>query len=69
MFSKYSNSKKKVNEIPNKELTKVSIIIPCKNEEKNIDYVFNSIPDMDNEIEVLFGNDNSTDNTKKKFMI
>ena len=58
--------RKKINEIPNKELIKVSIVIPCKNEEKNIDYVFNSIPDMDNKIEVLFGNDNSTDNTKKK---
>ena len=43
---------------------KISIIVPCKNEENNISVVVNSIEKIGKETEVLFGNDNSSDNTK-----
>lgn len=42
---------------------KISIIVPCKNEEKNIEQVVNSIPLVGKKIQVLFGDDKSTDNT------
>lgn len=56
--------RKKINTVSKKNSMKISIIIPCKNEEKNIRYVFDTIPNLKNKIEILFGNDNSTDNTK-----
>ncbi|MDC3091613.1 glycosyltransferase family 2 protein [Rickettsiales bacterium] len=43
---------------------KISIIVPCKNEEKNITNVFNSMMKYGKETEVLFGDDKSSDNTK-----
>ena len=43
---------------------KISIIVPCKNEEKNITNVFNSMRKYGKETEVLFGDDKSSDNTK-----
>jgi len=49
----------------------VSIIVPCKNEENNIKTVLDSIEKIGKKTEVLFGNDNSEDNTEgeiKKFI-
>ena len=45
---------------------KISIIVPCKDEEKNISIVANSIKKIGKNTEVLFGNDASQDNTKMK---
>ena len=42
---------------------KISIIVPCKNEEKNIQQIVNSIPLAGKKVQVLFGDDKSTDNT------
>ena len=46
----------------------VSIIVPCKNEEKNIKNVYNSLRKFGKNTEVLFGDDKSTDNTKKEIL-
>ena len=49
----------------------VSIIVPCKNEENNVKLVVNSLEKIGKKTEVLFGNDNSNDNTEgeiKKFI-
>jgi len=49
----------------------VSIIVPCKNEENNIKLVVDSLEKIGKKTEVLFGNDNSDDNTEgeiKKFI-
>tara|TARA_Y100000590_G_C15707033_1_gene1009008 strand:+ start:233 stop:1654 length:1422 start_codon:yes stop_codon:yes gene_type:complete len=45
---------------------KISIIIPCKNEELNIKKVVESIPKMGKKVQVLFGDDKSTDNTRNE---
>ena len=42
----------------------VSIIVPCKNEENNIESVVNSLQPIGKKTEVLFGNDKSEDNTE-----
>lgn len=42
----------------------VSIIVPCKNEENNIESVVNSLQPIGKKTEVLFGNDQSVDNTE-----
>ena len=42
----------------------ISIIVPCKDEEKNISIVASSIKKIGKNTEVLFGNDASQDNTK-----
>ena len=50
-------------------MIKLSIIIPCYNEEKNISLIlerFNKII-IRNDIEVLFVNNGSTDNSEKIF--
>ena len=44
----------------------VSIIVPCKNEENNIKTVAKSIKKIGKKTEVLFGNDNSDDNTENE---
>ena len=44
----------------------LSIIVPCKNEEKNIKSVINSIPKICKKTQILFGDDKSTDNTLKE---
>ena len=43
---------------------KVSIIVPCKNEEKNIPLFKNQLTDQNENYEFLFGDDNSSDHTK-----
>ena len=45
---------------------KISIIVPCKNEEKNIASVFESMKKYGKETEVLFGDDKSSDKTKEE---
>ena len=50
---------------------KISIIVPCKNEEKNIQKIVESIPKVGKKIQILFGDDKSEDNTLheiKKFL-
>ncbi len=46
----------------------ISIIVPCKNEEKNIKNVYNSLRKFGKDTEVLFGDDKSTDNTKNEIL-
>ena len=49
----------------------ISIIVPCKNEENNVELVVNSLEKIGKKTEVLFGDDKSDDNTKgeiKKFI-
>ena len=49
----------------------ISIIVPCKNEENNVELVVNSLEKDWKKTEVLFGDDKSDDNTKgeiKKFI-
>lgn len=43
--------------------SKISVIIPCKDEERNIKLIANSICNLGKETEFLFGDDNSTDKT------
>ena len=43
---------------------KVSIIVPCKNEEKNIPLFKNQLTNQNENYEFLFGDDNSSDHTK-----
>ncbi len=45
------------------ENLKTSIIVPCKNEEKNINAIVKSIKRIGSSTEILFGDDNSSDNT------
>ena len=54
----------KIKKYPKIENLKVSIIVPCKNEEKNIKLVAESLSKIGRETEVLFGDDKSNDNTK-----
>lgn len=44
--------------------TSISFVIPCKNEEKNIRLFKSIVKEHDNNVEFLFGDDNSEDNTK-----
>lgn len=44
----------------------VSVIVPCKNEEDNIDGLVKRIPKMGLETEIIFIDDKSTDSTAKK---
>ena len=44
--------------------TSISIIVPCKNEEKNIRLFQKVVTQFDNNVEFLFGDDNSEDKTK-----
>lgn len=46
----------------------VSVIIPCKNEEKNIEGCLEEIPDFQAATEVIFCDDQSTDNTKEEIL-
>ncbi len=54
---------KKINTKINKENQKISFIIPCKNEEKNIPLFKKHIKELNGEYEFLFGDDISTDKT------
>ena len=50
---------------------KISIIVPCKNEERNIQKIVESIPKVGKKIQILFGDDKSEDKTLheiKKFL-
>lgn len=44
--------------------TSISIVVPCKNEEKNIRLFQNVVTQFDDNVEFLFGDDNSEDKTK-----
>jgi len=44
--------------------TSISIVVPCKNEEKNIRLFKNVVTQFDDNVEFLFGDDNSEDKTK-----
>ena len=54
--------KKIITKKPNSE-NKISVIIPCKNEEKNIKLIANNICNLGKETEFLFGDDKSSDKT------
>ena len=54
--------KKKI--IHKKENNNISVIIPCKNEEKNIQAIASGLINLGKETEYLFGDDKSTDGTK-----
>tara|TARA_B100000989_G_scaffold296588_1_gene280174 strand:+ start:212 stop:1462 length:1251 start_codon:yes stop_codon:yes gene_type:complete len=51
-----------------KKNTKISIIVPCKNEEGNIQEIYSSFKNLDMNLEIIFGDDKSTDNTKNKIL-
>ena len=55
--------KKKQKKIELIENKKISFIIPCKNEEGNIKLFYDKIANFSFNIEFLFGDDNSSDNT------
>ena len=44
----------------------VTVVVPCKNEEDNIDGLVKRIPDMGKGTEIIFVNDKSTDKTTDK---
>ncbi len=46
--------------------TSISIVVPCKNEEKNIRLFQNVVTQFDDNVEFLFGDDNSEDKTKNE---
>tara|TARA_B100001057_G_scaffold144782_1_gene144702 strand:+ start:395 stop:1822 length:1428 start_codon:yes stop_codon:yes gene_type:complete len=54
--------KKKIKKKENKE-NKISVIIPCKDEEKNIEIIKNNFFNLGGKTEILFGDDKSTDKT------
>ena len=54
--------KKKI--IHKKDKNNISVIIPCKNEEKNIQAIASKLINLGKETEYLFGDDKSTDSTK-----
>ena len=52
-------------------MNKLSIVIPCYNEEKNINPLFEKIEellDIDRNLEIIIVNNGSTDNTKKNII-
>lgn len=51
-----------------KKNTSISIIVPCKNEEKNIILFENIVNQFDSNVEFLFGDDNSEDKTKDEIL-
>ena len=55
--------KKKVITKKSNSENKISVIIPCKNEEKNIKLIANNICNLGKETEFLFGDDKSSDKT------
>ena len=65
MYFKYHNLKK-INTKSINLKNKVSFIIPCKNEEKNIPLFETRINNLSEDNEFLFGDDNSTDQTKNE---
>ena len=58
--------KKTAKDFQDNEKLKVSFIIPCKNEEKNIKFFSKEIRKIDPYNEFLFGDDNSTDKTQEE---
>ncbi len=44
----------------------VSIVVPCKNEEENIEDIVKRVPEMGNGTEIVFVDDKSTDTTAQK---
>ena len=52
----------------NKNQEVFSFIIPCKNEEKNISLFSEKLPKNNKNYEFIFGDDNSSDNTKKEII-
>jgi SAM-dependent methyltransferase len=47
----------------NRELPKVSVVVPARNESGNIERIFKSVPEMGRETELIFIEGGSTDNT------
>lgn len=62
-FLNISIIKKKKYNKKNISESKISFIIPCKNEEGNIKFFKNKLKNFGKETEFLFGDDNSRDNT------
>jgi len=44
----------------------VTVLVPCKNEEDNIEHAVNRMPRFGKSLEIVFINDKSTDNTERK---
>ena len=57
---------KKINTLSDNQDKKVSFIVPCKNEEKNIPLFKNQINNSNENFEFLFGDDNSSDQTRNE---
>jgi len=60
ILKKIESNKKKL------DTQKISIVIPCKNEEKNISLFKNNLINLGKETEFLFGNDKSEDKTAEE---
>ena len=55
----------------NQSMNKLSIVIPCYNEEKNIDPLFKKIEELlylDKTLEIIIVENGSTDNTKENIL-
>ena len=63
MFDEFNNPKKINQDFSKNDNKKVSIIIPCKNEENNIGLFEKEIVNNPRSYEYLFGNDKSSDKT------
>ncbi len=50
----------------NPDSKKVSVIVPCKNEQGNVEAVVRRIPDMGSHTEIIFCDDQSTDGTAEE---
>ena len=53
-------------------MNKLSIVIPCYNEEKNIEPLFKKIEEiinLDESLEIIIVDNGSTDDTKKTFIL
>lgn len=56
---------RKTAEFQDKPDYSVTVLIPCKNEEENIEAIVRRMPDFSSRIELLFINDKSTDRTEE----
>ncbi|GEM_PF-3384436 len=58
---------RKKNEFVNKEHS-VTVLVPCRNEEGNIEAIIKRMPEFGKSLEILFINDKDTDNTEEQIL-
>ena len=52
---------------PNEEHS-VTVLVPCKDEEENVEAIIKRMPDFGKSVEILFINDQGTDNTEEQIL-